>query len=119
MNPLIFLMLDYPDKLSSFLKTQLSENHHDFIPIVLELAANKSIQLLPHYLADYLLKKIDKNEEINPESVRNIMFSIYYPNVSQRVYILNLLSLEILFLHLNQDLKILEQKNQFEVTQSL
>jgi len=88
---IIFSMLESPRKLQTFLEDQLPDIHHDFIPIVLELASNKSIQLLPHYLADYLLKKIDKNEEINPESVRNIMFSIYYPNVSQRVYILNLL----------------------------
>ena len=46
-----------------------------------------------------LLKKIDNNEEINPESVKNIIFSIYYPNTAQRQYILNLLKLtEILLM---------------------
>ena len=90
---IIFLMLDYPDKLSNFLKTQLPENHHDFIPIVLELAAEKSIQLLPHYLADYLMKKIHKREVINQQSVVHVMFSICFPNVSQRLYIENLFKL--------------------------
>ena len=90
---IIFLMLDYPDKLSSFLKTQLPENHHDFIPIVLELAANKSIQLLPHYLADYLIKKIHNQEAINQKSVVHIMYSICFPNVHQRLYIENLFKL--------------------------
>ena len=42
-----------------------------------------------------------------------------YKSKNGKEYILNILSLKILFLHLNQGLKILEQKNQFEVIQSL
>lgn len=90
---IIYLMLDYPERLSSFLTTQLPENHHDFIPIVLELAEKKSIQLLPHYLADYLMKKIHNREAINQQSVVHVMFSLCFPNVSQRLYIENLFKL--------------------------
>ena len=90
---IIFSMLESPKQLQSFLEEQLPDIHHDFIPIVLELASKRSIQILPHYLADYLLKKIINKEEINPQSVTHIMFSICFPNSSQILYIQNLLKL--------------------------
>jgi hypothetical protein len=90
---IIFLMLDYPVRLNAFLKKQLPAIHHDFIPVIIELAAKKSIQLLPHYLTDYLIKKIYNKEEIDQKSIVHIMFSICFPNVSQRLYIENLFKL--------------------------
>ena len=90
---IILTMLESPKQLQNFLEEQLPDIHHDFIPIVLELTINKSIQLLPHYLADYLIKKFDNKEEVSSESVIHIIFSIYYPNRSQREYILNLLKI--------------------------
>ena len=90
---IIFLMLDYPKKLTIFLKTHLPKIHHDFIPIVIELAAKKSIQLLPHYLADYLIKKIYNKEEIDQKSLVHIIYSVCFPNTSQRLYIENLFKL--------------------------
>jgi hypothetical protein len=78
--------------LKNLLEIHLKESHYDFIPIILELVDKKSIYLLPHYLADYLIVKIVKKEQID-KNLMNTVFSIFQPNIEQKIYIKNLFKL--------------------------
>ena len=74
------------------LKNIINDSNHDLIPIVLELISKKSLCLLPHYFADYLIQKIQKKENIET-NLKDTIFSIYEPNEHQEVYIDNLFTL--------------------------
>jgi hypothetical protein len=74
------------------LKSKIGEVHHGLITIVLELISKKSLYLLPHYFADYLIQKIQKKENIEI-NLKDTIFSIYKPNEHQEVYIDNLFKL--------------------------
>ena len=74
------------------LKTNINSFHRDLIPIVEELIRKKSLYLLPHYFADFLIQKIQKKEYINI-NLKDTVFSIYKPNEHQELYIDNLFKL--------------------------
>jgi len=74
------------------LKSKIGEAHYGLITIVLELISKKSLYLLPHYFADYLIQKIQKKENIEI-NLKDTIFSIYKPNEHQEVYIDNLFKL--------------------------
>ena len=88
-----YILRSFPKKFHDALSKLLPKIHHDFIPIVIELFSKKKITLLPHYLAEYLVEKIKEKAKIDHESLIPILFSIYYPNVFQREFLLNLIKL--------------------------
>ena len=60
--------------------------------MIVELLDKKSIYLLPHFFADYLIGKIKNKEKID-KNLTNIIFSIFKPNNDQEIYINNLFKL--------------------------
>ena len=88
-----YILRSSPIELHDALRKLFPKIHHDFIPTVIELANKKKITLLPHYLADYLVAKIKAYAKIDANSFINILFSIYYPNKFQRVFLLSLIKL--------------------------
>jgi len=74
------------------LESQLQVFHYDLIPMIVELLDKKSIYLLPHFFADYLIGKIKNKEKID-NNLTNIIFSIFKPNNDQEIYINNLFKL--------------------------
>jgi len=87
-------IIDSQDNLNSFLHKTLSRRHHDFIPVVLELAEKQLISLLPHYLADYLIGRIVDRKPIDTESLSNVLYKIFKPNHDQKTYIDALISIQ-------------------------
>jgi len=86
-------ILDSPDLLKSYLESQLQDFHYDLIPIVLELLNKGSIYLIPHYFADYIFTKIINKERVDSENLVNVLYSLFWPNEDQRIYINNLFDL--------------------------
>jgi len=95
--PIIFVLLDYPVRLGAYIKSLLPKENHDLIPIIVELASKKKLQLLPHYFADYLLDKILSKEKIDEKAILPTIFSLIivcdYQKVHALIYIKNLFKL--------------------------
>ena len=95
--PIIYVLLDYPVRLGAYIKSLLPKENHDLIPIIVELASKKKLQLLPHYFADYLLDKILSKEKIDEKAILPTIFSLIivcdYQKVHALIYIKNLFKL--------------------------
>ena len=95
--PIIYILLDYPVRLGAYIKSLLPKENHDLIPIIVELASKKKLQLFPHYFADYLLDKILSKEKIDEKAILPVIFSLIivcdYQKVHALIYIKNLFKL--------------------------
>ena len=94
LSAVFYLTVNYfPKKLERTLKLILPVVHHDLIAIITELNSKNSLALLPHYLADYLIGKIQDKEEIISEAINHAVCSIFWFHEDKQKYIKNLLKL--------------------------
>jgi hypothetical protein len=93
--PAIYVLISryFPTKLKSYLISILPNTHHDLIEVIIELQTKNSIALLPHYLADYIMKCIQEKREIDSQAIDLLIDSISIFQIDQKRYINNLLKL--------------------------
>lgn len=84
--PAIFRISARDDALK-LLRIALPSLHHDFAPVAAELMTRDMCHLLPHYLADYILKKIVSKEAVDGDVLAKVLWSVFLPTRDQIRYL--------------------------------